>query len=280
MARFVSAYFRLQRKPTEAQVEEELEGLLREGEKPSPSPKDLPTRLEDRIFYANEGSGSDITVFYIHGGGYEHDFSPFHWKFIKKVIAHTDALVIAPAYRLIPFGNCQDAFDLIVPLYRDHVRAEPRKKIVLMGDSAGAGLALALAEHFRAEKIRTPDELILLSPWVDVTMENPRIAEYAGRDPWLTVPWLKVCGRHWAGDLDLRDPHVSPLFGDCGGLKNVTVFVGTRELFYPDVTRLYEKLEGKGNELVTGKGMNHVFPILPIPEAGDADEKIFAVIKR
>ena len=57
------------------------------------------------MFYVNEDTSSKYTVFYIHGGGYEHDFSPFHWLFIKKIVERTNALVIAPAYMLIPFGT-------------------------------------------------------------------------------------------------------------------------------------------------------------------------------
>ena len=280
MADFVSAYFRLKNKPTEAQAESGLDTLKQAGEKAPQSPKNLPTRYENHIFYANEDSKSDITVFYIHGGGYEHDFSPFHWKFIKKIIENTDALVIAPAYHLIPFGNCQDSFNLIVPLYREYTQKHLQRKIVLMGDSAGAGLALALAEHFSSEHIRVPDELILMSPWVDVSMENPEISEYVSKDPWLTIPWLKVCGRHWAGQYDVRDWHVSPLNGNCSGLQNVTVFVGTSELFYPDVTKFFGMLDQKNNHLIIGHDMNHVYPILPIPEAKDADKKIFDIIKR
>ncbi len=280
MSRFVSAYFRLKRKPTESQAEKELERLKQQGEKQSPLPKGTDAVYEDGIFYVNKDAASDRTVFYMHGGGYQHDFSPFHWRFIKKIVEQTDAAVIAPAYRLIPFGTCRDAFELIVPLYERYCAAHPEKKIILMGDSSGGGLALALAEYFKAEGMRLPDETILLSPWVDVSMENPDIPEYADKDPWLSVPWLKVCGRHWAGSYDIRDYRVSPLFGDVSGLKNITVFLGTRELFYPDVTMLTGLLEERDNELIIGEDMIHVFPILPIPEAEEYREKIFGTIRR
>ena len=172
-ARCVSLLLKFRYKPTEKQAEEDLEKLLEKGEEETPMPEGLAARYSDRVFYINEKTAADAVVFYMHGGGYQHDFSSFHWKFLKKVVEKTGAEVIAPAYRLIPFGTCRDAFELIVPLYREYADRYREKKLILMGDSAGGGLALALAEYFRAEGIRMPDELILMSPWVDVAMENP-----------------------------------------------------------------------------------------------------------
>ncbi len=280
MAWFVSTYFRLKRKPTEAQAEAELKRLERKGEEKSPMPKGLNATYESRVFHVNRDTHSDYTVFYLHGGGYQHDFSPFHWKFIRKIVERTDAAVIAPAYRLIPFGTCADAFDLIVPLYKQYAVDHPDRKLIIMGDSSGGGLALALVEYFRAEGIRMPDETILLSPWLDVSMENPDISAFVRKDPWLTVPWLKVCGRHWADSYDIHDYRVSPIFGDVSGLKNMTVFLGTRELFYPDINRLFDALIDPSNERIIGQDMIHVFPLLPIPEADAYREKIYETIKR
>ena len=279
-ARCVSALLKLQYKPTEAQAEADLERLLVNGETQPPKPKDLATRYEDNVFYANEGTSSNLVVIYVHGGGYQHDFSPFHWKFLKRVVEQTDALVVAPAYHLIPFGTCADAFDLIVPLYLKYADEQLGKKLILMGDSSGGGLALALAEYFKQQKLRMPDELIVMSPWVDASMESPDVAAYADKDPWLTIPWLTVCGRHWAGAYDVHDYRVSPLFGDVSGMTNVLVFVGTRELFYPDIAKFYPMLDGPGNRLVVGKDMNHVFPLLPIPEAKRYQRMIFDTIRR
>lgn len=111
-------------------------------------------------------------------------------------------------------------------------------------------------------------------------MDNPDISEYISKDPWLTVPWLKVCGRHWADPYDIYDYRVSPMFGDVSGLKNITVFTGTRELFYPDIVRFFQRLDGTENELIVGEDMIHVFPVLPIPEAKEHCIRIFETIKR
>ncbi len=262
-----------------------IEDALRKGEQPSPQPFVPKTRFEDlpngRVFYANEDSKSGITVFYLHGGAYFMDFSRNHWRLMDTIIRETDARVIAPAYRRIPFADWHEAFDLVVPLYRDYCETHPDQKIILMGDSAGGGLSAALTEEFKEEGIRLPDELILLSPWVDISMENEQIKEYEPLDPFLSLPPLLLCAEKWRGELDVHDRHVSPIYGDLKGIRNVTVFVGTDGIFYPDITKFFSLLDADpSNELIIGEEMNHVYPLFPIPEAKPAVDKIISVIKR
>lgn len=286
MASIFEAGFKLKEKSSEAETQAALEQTLAQGETPTPQPESLNTRFQASpqgggFFYANEGTASRFTVFYLHGGAYRYDFSPFHWRFIKTLIEKTDAMVAAPAYRLVPFGTWKDAFDLIIPVYKNYAQQHPEKKIVLMGDSAGGGLSVAIAERLKQDGIRMPDEIILMSPWVDTTMENPVVRAYADADPWLHVPSLKVCSRWWAGDSDPHDPQVSPLFGDLSGLANVTVLTGTKEVLFPDTLRFYERIgREETNELHIADGMMHVYPLMPIPEAKAAHEIIFKKVTR
>lgn len=269
---------------TEKNSERMIAGALSKGEKPTPPPKNLKTRYEDnengRVFYANEESSSRSTVFYIHGGAYFMDFTRPHWKLLEELIKEADVQVIAPAYRLVPFATYREAFELIVPLYREYCETHPDKNLILMGDSAGGGLALALTEYFKAEGIHMPDRLILLSPWVDVSMENEKIREYESVDPFLKVTPLRDCAEQWKGGLDVHDWHVSPIYGDLKGIRNVTVFVGTDGIFYPDITKFFGMLdEDPSNGLIIGEEMNHVYPLFPIPEAKPAVDKIISTIQ-
>ena len=262
-----------------------IEDALRKGEQPTPQPNKPQTRFEDfpngRVFYANENNKSGITVFYLHGGAYFMDFTRAHWKLLDTLVEKADAQIIAPAYRLLPFATWKEAFELIVPLYREYCEAHPDQKIILMGDSAGGGLSAALAEQFKADGIRLPDELILLSPWVDVSMENEEIKEYEAKDPFLTVSSLLPCAERWRGELDIHDRHISPIYGDLSGIHNVTVFLGTAEIFYPDVTKFFHMLDDDpSNELIVAEDMNHVYPLFPIPEAKPAVNKILQVVTR
>lgn len=120
---------------------------------------------------------------------------------------------------------------------------------------------------------------IVFSPWVDIRTNNPAIEGLQKKDPFLYAPSLRIYADYWTGDLDPTDYRVSPMFGDTSILKNVTVFAGTREIFYPDVMAFYEKIKGNENcRLIVGEGMNHVYPLFPIPEAKAAVDKIASII--
>ena len=270
---------------TEKNSEKMIENAIAKGESPTPSPKILETRYVDneygRVFYLNEESDSKCTVFYIHGGAYFMDINTAHWRLIKKLVKEANAEVIVPAYRLLPFATYKEAFNLIVPLYKEYCDKHSDKKIILMGDSAGGGLSLALTESFKIDGICVPDELVLLSPWVDISMENEEISNYEDKDPFLSVNPLKICAKEWANDIDVQDWHVSPIYGDLKGIKNVTVFVGTDGILYPDIVKFFGMLDkDSSNELIVGEEMNHVYPLFPIPEAKPAVEKILEVVRR
>ena len=182
-ARSVSGLLRIRPKSSKEKRNLELRKIEKKGEKSSTPSKRLKTRYVDssggRIFYANESSNSNISIIYIHGGSYYADFTSFHWSFLKKIIRKTNAKIVAPAYRLVPFGTYKEAFDFIVAVYKDYIKKHPNDKIILMGDSAGGGLALAIALYMKMHDIFLLDELVLISPWVDVSMNNPEIKDYS-----------------------------------------------------------------------------------------------------
>ena len=157
-----------------------------------------------------------------------------------------------------------------------HFHAQSTKEISRTGIASAA-----LTEQFKTEGIRLPDELVLLSPWVDISMENEQIKEYEPLDPFLTPTPLIICAEYWKGDLDVHDPRVSPVYGDLKGIRNVTVFSGTAEILYPDAIKFFRRLdEDPLNELIVAEDMNHVYPLFPIPEAKPAVNKILEVVMR
>ncbi len=273
-------------KVTDEKVPGEFEKLTREGEAsftadPSVFDKTLKEEtFEDiSVLYLNADSDYDRVVFYIHGGYYVYQMGAEQMATMNRIANRTNAMVVMPIYRLAPFTTAEKGHETMAALYEKVCSENEGKKIILMGDSAGGGYSLALAEGLKDRGLPQPDELVLLSPWVDVTMSNPDMADYY--DPMLTVTMGKMSGEAWAGDLSVSDPLVSPIYGDMSDLKNVTIFVGDRELFYPDDTLLYEKL--KNNENVTlhiGKGQNHVYPVYPTPEGRIAVEQIIDIVER
>ena len=232
-----------------------------------------------RVYTLSASGAPEYRVLYLHGGAYINDASAYHWKLCDRLAQDLNAEVVFPIYPLTPNHIWSETYDLITAVYED-ILADAEIPVVLMGDSAGGGLAVAFCEYIDEIGLPQPDKLILLSPWMDISMSNPEAANYERADPMLSAYGLIEMGKCWAGELPLDDYRVSPIFGDVSMLQNVTLFVGTREIFYPDVTAFYEMLQGTGVEaaLHIGEGMNHVYPLYPIPEADEAFEQIAAAL--
>ena len=170
-----------------------------------------------------------------------------------------------PLYPLAPEFNVKHAFYLLNRLYDLYIG----QKVILAGDSAGGGLALAFTEYLLQSQKVLPQKLILFSPWVDLSMDNLDAKKYEKIDPSLSVVGLKVVGKAWAGDTFVKDYTVSPLYGNLKGLCPVFLTTGERELFLPDITRLKNRLQNEKVPLrfYVGKGLNHAYPLYPIVEA-------------
>jgi acetyl esterase/lipase len=116
--------------------------------------------------------------------------------------------------------------------------------IVVAGDSAGGGLSVATTLRLREFALPLPRAMVLFSPWVDLTLEQ------AGAPPpgeiMLNLPWVRECARAYAASHDCRDPLVSPLEADLGGLPPTLIQVGTDELLLADSRRLHERLRTAG----------------------------------
>ena len=209
------------------------------------------------------------TLFYVHGGAYIRPSSPWHWRYATRLAREIGAKAVLPAYPLAPEFTVEDSFDAMLELLEQTIAGSPQG-VVLAGDSAGGGYALALAEAVRDRGTTPPTHLLLHAPWVDLTGEAPGTVEAAARDPWLSHDHLAVYAELWAGSRDaLRDPRVSPGLGDLSGLPPALVFAGTRDLLQPGCDALFARAEAADWELeyVVAPGLIHVYPLLPIPEA-------------
>jgi acetyl esterase/lipase len=234
-----------------------------------------------QLFYMNVESESDKLIIYLHGGAYVEEMLPFHWLMLDKITSNVDAAFIIPDYPLAPYNDFRDCYEKLETFYRKVLEYYPDRKIILMGDSAGGGLALGLTMYLDHLGLKTADKLILMSPWVDLVMDNPEIPFYKKNDPTLKQDELSVDAMYWANGEDLKDYRLSPIYGELNGLKDVTMFCGTHEFFYPDIVKMHEKLKEKGirTRLYVGEGLNHVYPAFPIPEADKAIRQICEIIE-
>ena len=221
-------------------------------------------------------------ILYLHGGGYINQITPAHWFFVDRLCRETGAEVVVPIYPLAPAHDYDEAYTLLTALYEGMCGRYGADAITLMGDSAGGGLALGLAESLPELGLDQPANLVLISPELDLSMRNPEIDDYFDKDP-LLAPWgLAQIGDIWADGDDITSYRLSPINGDVSCLRNVLLLAGTREIYYPDCAKLAERLVSAGvrSDLVIGKGMNHDWPLLPVPEARKARERIVDTVLR
>lgn len=232
---------------------------------------------------APKGSGSsDKHVFFLHGGSYVYNFNAVHWAFMTKLVDRLGCTVIAPDYPLAPHHQAPETVRFVLEQYRDLITTVGAKNITVMGDSAGAGLALVLAQQLRTANLEQPANLILLSPWLDLSMTNPGIQNADALDPMLSVSGLQQAARMYAGELSLNDPLVSPLYGTLEDLAPITLFIGTFDVLQPDCQVLKAKAESLGVKLAYHEveRMVHVWMLLPMPEANRVMDQIVNVLQR
>ena len=233
-----------------------------------------------QTFLLNKRDLNDRAVIYLHGGSLLSQPDSNLWHFLDSVARLSRAEVIVPLYPLAPDHHWQEAFELVEGLYDRTVTEFGAHNVTLMGDEAGGGLAAAFAEHLAQEGGEQPAHLILISPWVDATLNNPLVNAYQPNDPLLSAFGMRRVAKLWAGDTDLEDYHLSPVNGNVHGLRNVLVFTGTREILYPDARLFFERVRATGAhaELVEGRGLNNDFPLYPLPEATKAIKTIVDAI--
>ena len=219
-------------------------------------------------------------VVYIHGGGFIDNVTSFHVNMLDKLASNVNAKIYIPIYPLLPKHTYKDTFKLLENVYNKLL--EEKKEIILMGDSAGGTLSISFTEFLKEKNRQLPSKLILISPWVDVTMENKEIIQYEKKDPILSIYGLKKIGKLWADDLDNKNYIISPTYGDLNHLPPILLTVGTWEILYPDIMVFYNKLIKHNNEveLIVGNKMNHIFPLFPTIEAKKVLKDIYIFINK
>lgn len=237
-----------------------------------------------QVFILNDQkSSSQMVILYIHGGAWTNQPLNLHWLFMDKMAQALNAKVIAPIYPKVPHFSYQDTYPKMLSLYKEILASiESSNQLTIIGDSAGGNIALGLIQLLKQDGLPQPQDIILLSACVDMSLENPLIQEYEENDPMLASEGMEVITKIWAADKALKDPIISPIYGDFQGVGKITHFIGSHESLYPDAIQFDEKLTEQGvaiNTFVYPK-MNHVFVVMPIPEAVDAQQKIINILSK
>ena len=188
-------------------------------------------------------------ILYFHGGAYVAEATKQHWDFLEDIVNDTGATVILPDYPLTPKYNYKDVFQMVVPLYKEIIDKVDTNNLILMGDSAGGGLGLALEERISEEFLPLPYKTILISPWLDVRLNNPKIDEVQKNDKQLNKETLKLAGIAYAGEDGINSYLVNPIEGNLSKLNNITILTGTYDILNSDVHILKQKAKSVGVDI-------------------------------
>lgn len=234
----------------------------------------------DIIYLQAENRKPKQFILYLHGGAYMEQPVVFQWSFIKHILHNTDAAVIVPVYKKAPRNTHEQTYTMLYALYAELLKRTDPENIIFLGDSSGGGLALAFAKDMLGSDLPQPQQLILLSPWMDISMSNDEMDKLDRIDPNISRHGLASVAKAWAGNTDLQHPKLSPLFGSNKGLPKTALFVGMREMLLPDCRIYREKALTDGVQLtyIEEEGGNHCFPFYPTPEAKKAKKQIVNLI--
>jgi epsilon-lactone hydrolase len=191
-------------------------------------------------------AGARPTVLHFHGGGYcvGSALTPRSWA--AHLSAQAGCRVVVPEYRLAPEHPYPAALEDARAVLAELSGPDGPGSIVVSGDSAGGGLALALLLALRDEGQDLPAGAILLSPWLDLGRDRRADPDLVRRDVLLTPDWLEACARAYAAPAAWAGPLVSPLRAVHAGLPPLLIQAGTDELLAPDAGLLAASASAAG----------------------------------
>lgn len=237
---------------------------------------DMPVYSHNNI----KAKESKRKIIYIHGGTFIEQARYFQIKFAMNISEKTDAKLIFPVYPLLPGSNCKDMYKLMDRLYEKMVNDDD--EVILLGDSAGGGFILSFAMYLRDNNKKMPKHVIMLSPWLDISLSNPDIYKAEKKDYMCGVDGTRYIGSLWADDIDVKDPLVSPMFGDLNNLPEMTIITGKDEFLNSDCRQFSEKLSELNikHNFIEYENQGHDFGAFPTKEGHMVVDDIASIINR
>ena len=292
-SRYIETVFRLRRPFIRPLTDQNIARYFAQREAINNEPVTPPRTLRHRVeiqsfetldaFYFPVENEASFVVIYVHGGSYVNPPSALHFNYLNTLSNHLEAPIYLPLYPRAPNHTVEEALPALSAFFETVGARHAEQSIVLMGDSAGASLALALTlEHAKQGKI-LPSQLIMISPWLNLALDHPEVNEKRRLDPVLNPDAALYLGDAWRGTLPRSHPWVSPMRGDISVLTMpMLLLMGSYDVLLPDARVFYEEANTLGLtlELSITDRMLHVYPLFPfMREARVTLENIIGFIK-
>lgn len=187
------------------------------------------------------------TILYLHGGGYAIGSPVSHRHVAGALVDAAEATLVVPDYRLAPEHKYPCAIHDALAAYSWLLDGgQDPKQLIIAGDSAGGGLALATMISVRNQGLPLPAAAVLISPWVDLAGTGATLDTLQARDPVVQKAGLLDMATYYLGERDPRTPLASPLYADLTGLPPLLIQVGTEEVLLDDSLRLNHRAREQG----------------------------------
>jgi monoterpene epsilon-lactone hydrolase len=227
------------------------------------TPTEIPPANRDRV------------LLHVHGGGYVLYPGEAGAGEGMLMAGYGRFKVVSVDYRMPPDFPFPAALDDAMAVWRALLADHDPRKMAIFGSSAGGGLALAMILRAKAERLPLPAAIAPGTPWADLTGNGDSIMANAFVDNVLVSMsgWAGAAATLYAGGHDLRDPLISPIFGDFKGFPPAIVTSGTRDLFLSNAVRTHRKLRQAGVDaaLQVFEAQSHAQFLMPfVPETEDA----------
>jgi monoterpene epsilon-lactone hydrolase len=229
------------------------------------------------------GADKERVILYAIGGGYVSGSCNDHRAMVAKIVKGSGISTLLLQHRLAPEHPYPAALEDMLAGYGWLLeQGTSPENIMIVGESAGGGLALATLLALRDKGLPLPAGAVALSPWTDLALtgESRRTKAKVCLSP---MGMAEVCTKYYVGDHDPYDPWVSPLYGDLHDLPPLLIYVGEYETLLDDSTRFAAKAKEAGVDVTlrVGEGMIHCYPLLAplFPEATQALDEICTFIK-
>ncbi|WP_062058160.1 YqiA/YcfP family alpha/beta fold hydrolase [Aquimarina longa] len=209
---------------------------------------------------------SDRLLIFIHGGAFVSGPGKHHWDTIKEIAKQTDITIWMCDYPKAPENRITKISNNIDSVYNSAIKTYNPSKIIIIGDSVGGTLSIALTQRLIKKNIELPNKIILVTPVMDATISNPEIDRIDKIDPMLSKNGVLSAKKMCAEDNDLEDPNISPINGEFDNFPKTILFLAENDIMYPDQKLVLQKLDKTkvDFEIILGKGMPHIWPFLPI----------------
>lgn len=213
-------------------------------------------------------SRTGAVILYLHGGGYVFGSSRTHRAMLARLSGLSGFAACLPDYRLAPEHAFPAALEDALAVY---IELSAEREVIIGGDSAGGGLALALLGEILRHGLRRPRGVFCFSPLTDMTSSGDSMVSNADAEVILPVARAGELAEMYLQGSSARDPRASPLFASFRGAPPVWIAAGDTEILLDDTRRMAARLRAHGAPVteVIARDLPHAWPIFGplLPEA-------------